>query len=518
MRRPFAVTLLVVGGLAVMTHGQTSTGSPKAPATETTSPVASESEARAVCGTACHLLPPPDILPRQAWHDTIARMTLLMQNQPEPVGPPGTASRTVNLPPEVQRVLRYYQQNAPEQLPAPTPWPRADTSQFKIRAFSPVDGPPAPAVTHVRFLDLDRDGHLEIVASEMRYGYILAGDPAREGGRLELIGNGANPAHFERLDWDGDGVDDLMVGDLGRFLPGDHTDGAILWLRGQKRLQYGRFALEGWPRVADVRGGDFNGDGKMDLIVAAFGWRKVGKVILLENQTKDYEEPLLMPHVVDPRPGAIHVIPVELNGDNRLDLVALISQQYETVVAYINTGNFTFKAETIYTAPHPNWGSSGIELVDFDGDKDLDVLLAHGDTFDDAIIKPYHGIQWLENKGAYPYVAHHLADLPGVFGIKMGDLDGNGLQDVVACAFIANRAYVGDADMPALVWLAQVRPGEFERRTLERSFPRHASLDLADVDTDGDLDILVGNFASAPDPNQPWVTLWENRKADSRSE
>jgi hypothetical protein len=331
-----------------------------------------------------------------------------------------------------------------------------------------------------------------------------------------MIGHGSNPAKLEKLDWDGDGIDDLLVADLGQFLPADHTDGGILWLQGQKRLQYSRFMLEGWPRVADVRGGDFNGDGKVDLIVAAFGWRKVGNIVLLDNQTRDYEEPSLMPHIVDNRAGAIHVIPVHLNGDEQLDFVSLISQQYETVVAYLNTGNFTFKAETIYTAPHPNWGSSGIELVDFDGDKDLDVILAHGDTFDDAIIKPYHGIQWLENKGAYPYVAHHLADLPGVFGIKAGDLDGNGLLDIVACAFIANRADASGAEMPALVWLAQVRPGVFERRTLERSFPRHASLDLADVDNDGDVEILVGNFASAANPNKPWVELWENRKTGSR--
>jgi hypothetical protein len=517
MRSLVTASLVAFCSVAAMTQGQTSGSSPQTLRERTIAPVATEPEAHAVCGSACHLMPPADILPRAAWRDTIARMTLLMQNQPEPAGPPGTASRTVVLPPEVQRVLRYYEQNAPEQLPAPTPWPPADASQFHVRRFSPGDAPPAPAVAHVRFLDLDRDGHLEIVATEMRYGYIVAGDPARADSRLELIGTGASPARFEPLDWDGDGVDDLMVGDLGRFLPGDHTDGAILWLRGAKRLRYSRSALEGWPRVADVRGGDFNGDGKTDLIVAAFGWRKVGKVILLENQTKDYDRPLLMPHVVDSRPGAIHVIPAELNGDNQLDLVALISQQSETVVAYINTGNFTFKAEPIYTAPHPNWGSSGIELVDFDGDKDLDVLLAHGDTFDDAIIKPYHGIQWLENKGTYPFVAHHLADLPGVFGIKTGDLDGNGLRDVVACAFIANAANTGEADLPALVWLAQVRPGEFERRTLERSFPRHASLDLGDVDQDGDLDILVGNFAGAPDPKQPWVELWENRRVSSRA-
>lgn len=99
----------------------------------------------------------------------------------------------------------------------------------------------------------------------------------------------------------------------------------------------------------------------------------------------------------------------------------------------------SFEQRVIYTAPHPNWGSSGIQLVDLDKDGDLDVLLTHGDTFDDGIVKPYHGIQWLENTGAYPFFAEHtLAPKPGVHRAEAADLDGDGDLDIVACAWSAS--------------------------------------------------------------------------------
>ena len=98
----------------------------------------------------------------------------------------------------------------------------------------------------------------------------------------------------------------------------------------------------------------------------------------------------------------------------------------------------------IYAAPHPNWGSSGIELVDLDKDGDLDVLLTHGDTFDDGIVKPYHGIQWLENTGGYPFVEHTLAQMPGVHRAQAADLDGDGDLDIVAAALLAGGSDVDE--------------------------------------------------------------------------
>ena len=477
-----------------------------------TAAIATEAEARVACGT-CHAFPPPDILPRFAWRDEIARMTLIRDNKPEPRGPRGIAGRMMVLPSDMERVLRYYLAHAPENLPVPSTWPAPSASGFLKRTFNPSSAPPDPAVANVRFIDLDGDGRLELLATDMRYGMVLRGRPYTSNATFDVLTQLNHPAHITVTDFDGDGIKDFFVGDLGEFLPADHSRGAVVWLRGTKAGKYETLALDGWPRVADVELADFNRDGTLDVAVAAFGWRKVGNLTVLENHTTDYTKPSFVARVVDPRPGAIHAVPVDMNKDGVQDLVAVLAQQFETVVAYINTGDrqaATFSPQVIYTAPHPNWGSSGIQVTDLDADGDLDVLLTHGDTFDDQIVKPYHGIQWLENTGSYPFVEHTLADLPGVSRAQAGDLDGDGDLDIVAAAFMAGGSDVDESKLGALVWLEQVRRGVFERRTLAVGAPRYATLDLGDFDQDGDLDIVVGNFI-IQNKSAPWVEVWENR-------
>jgi hypothetical protein len=518
LRPPRRVVSCIAASLIsfVAVHGRymtISVGAGAMQTQQTTAPEGDEQRARRTC-SGCHAFPAPDILPKAAWRNEFVRMMFIREKRVPPVGPPETVYRSVQLPADMERILPYYLNHAPERLASPEPWPDPSESPVHFTrhtlAMRDLEGP--PAVSNVQLVHFTDPQQLDVLATEMRQGFVFVGHPTSPDRGLSVVANIPHPAHVTLTDVDKDAIPDLLVADMGHFFPSDHRDGAVVWLRGLGKGRFAPFWLDGWPRVADVEAADFNGDGKTDLAVAAFGHHFTGQIAILENRTADPSRPDFTTHTIDPRPGGIHIVPVDLNHDGHMDFVTVLAQEHETVLAYINkgTGDFSFERKVIYAAPHPNWGSTGIQLVDLDGDGDLDVLYTHGDTFDDGIVKPYHGIQWLENKGSYPFVEHTIAAMPSVIRAVAVDLDGDGDLDVVACALLASGTNVDESTLPALVWLEQTKPGTFVRHTIEMGFPRHATLDVADIDGDGDVDIVVGNFSL--DRKMPGlIDVWINQ-------
>jgi hypothetical protein len=466
-------------------------------------PIAPEvvAEIRQFCAT-CHAYPPPDTFPRVAWGHEIKRAYGFAERAELP-----------REPPPIDTVVRYFEEQAPAELPpalferVPGPPPVS----FDRIGFAGPPQPKPPAISNVNLVHLFDKDRLDVLACDMRTGWVTAFTPYAAASTCRPLAVLPHPAHAEVVDLDKDGIPDILVANLGSFLPTEERVGSVTWLRGRPDGGFTPVTvLEGVGRVADVRAADFDGDGKLDLVVAAFGRNEVGEIYLLTNRTQDWSRPRFEPRVLDTRHGAIHVPVCDLNHDGKPDFVALISQEHETVVAFLNEGS-RFRKETIWTAPHPGYGSSGIELVDLDGDGDLDVLYTNGDVFDGPpLLKPYHGVQWLENQGGFPFVHHPLGPLYGASRAVAADVDGDGRLDVLAVSFLPGESFTRreEQQLDAVVLLHQTAPRCFERYTLAKGTCDHATCAAGDVFGKGRVDFVTGNFL----PTRPGdaVTVWKN--------
>ncbi len=455
--------------------------------------------------TACHLNPRADYFPRHAWHDEVDRAFGFFVE---------SGRSDLKVPP-IATVVRYFQSRAPEKLsfPPPTYAEHPASMRWEKQEWEIVtDG--APAIGNIRWTQLLPDSQPILLTSDIRSGEVRAGHPS---GKSRLLAKLRHPCRAEPTDLDQDGVTDLLVADLGSFEARDHHDGRVVWLRPAAENQPWEIVelLGGLGRVADVRAADFDGDGDLDLVVAEFGWQKTGSVFWLENQSEKTSRPKFTRHEVDGRAGGIHLPIVDWNGDGKPDFLALMSQGYEEILAWINQGDGTFQRQVISPSQDPAFGSSGIELVDLDTDGDLDLLYSNGDTFDSKIAKPYHGLQWLENRGAAGFRSHRLTDLIGAYRALAVDMDLDGDLDIVAAGFLS-----GDlVDPPPLdqhdsvILLEQTSSGVFARRRLLQGAFDFPSIEVADFDGDGRPDIAAGNFQRVIQPNKPRAVIWWNRRS-----
>jgi hypothetical protein len=371
-----------------------------------------------------------------------------------------------------------------------------------------------PRISHVRIVDLDADGFPDIVVCDAGNNRVSWIRQSPRGNYVEtVIGSDIlAPAHAEPIDIDLDGDLDLIVASLGELFPDNRRIGSVVILENDGSEGFRRHtAAQALARVADVRGGDLDGDGDLDLAVAGFGYDQ-GETLWLENAGGwKFQR-----HDLQPLSGPVNAIVVDLDGDQRLDIVTVVSQEWEEIWAFINAGAGQFTSRLVWGSTNPDFGSSWITLVDLDQDGDPDILYSNGDAFDyaPANSRPWHGVQWLENRGQLQFDLHRIGDLSGASSPQAADIDGDGDLDVVVVSAYNNWT---DPTAQSLVWLENNGRQEFTMHDIASSPTHLITLDVGDLDGNGTADLATGGMhISSPYNRQSRVTMWSNRGSGAR--
>jgi FG-GAP-like repeat len=371
-----------------------------------------------------------------------------------------------------------------------------------------------PQISHVQVVDLDHDGLPDILVCDVIRSQVtwIRQFPKGVYTEIPVGGSIAAPAHVEAIDFDRDGDLDLVVAALGVLAPSNNRIGSVLVLENTGRQQFAnRVVADRIARVADLQAGDLDGDGDTDLAVAGFGYN-AGETSWLENKGDwTFEQ-----HVLLRLSGPINAVIADINQDGHPDIISLVSQEWEEIWAFLNDGRGQFTSQMIWGSSNIDFGSSWISILDFDRDGDLDVLYSNGDAFDyaPANSRPWHGVQWLENKGLMKFDFHRLADLPGASSPQAADVDGDGDLDVVVVSAYNNW---DDPAAMSLVWLENNGRFQFAMHRIASSPTHLITVATADMDGDGTVDLVTGGMhVSRPYDRISRLTVWSNRRPPRR--
>ena len=262
-------------------------------------------------------------------------------------------------------------------------------------------------------------------------------------------------------DVDGDGNLDLVVGNLQQqnvvYLGmGDGTFETTGHSFGSSDAQTYGLAL-----------GDLDGDGDLDIAVANAGTNK----IYLNDGDGTFD-------TTSNSAGGGNSWDValgDMDGDGDLD--AVVANRTQQNVIYFNNGHGEFANPHSFGTASP-FRSASVALGDLDGDGDLDVVI--GDNYSYRVFL---------NLGDGTLDAGSGSNVGGydAYAVALGDLDGDGDLDLV----------LGHLNAPN-----QIRLNDGDPTFHYSSPPSHTfgydsddtqSIDLGDVDGDGDLDIVEGN-------------------------
>ena len=278
---------------------------------------------------------------------------------------------------------------------------------------------------------------------------------------------GPSPISVATGDFNGDGKLDLVVANSG-----SSNDISVFLGNGDGTFQSAAAYGAGLVPYAVVVG-DFNGDGKLDIVVANTDSNNVS--ILLGNGDGTFQQALNYSVGTAPRSMAVG----DFNADGKLDLV--VGNSFSNDVSILlGNGDGTFQAALTYTT---GFSPSSVAVGDFNSNGKLDLAVVNFGTSNLSIL--------LGNDDGTFQPAVNYSDGAIPVSVVVGDFNGDGKLDLAVANIAAGN--IGPGSVSVLLGNGD---GTFQTALDYGVGSNPNSVAVGDFNGDGKLDLVVANTTS----------------------